>query len=429
MRELTNIEKIREFQRKLYEKAKANKKYRFYSLYDKTYRADILEESYRRVKSNGGASGIDGETFEDIESNGVDDYLRVLQEELKSNRYKPKPVKRVYIPKRNGKRRPIGIPTIRDRIVQTTFLMLLEPIFEADFSESSYGFRPKRSAHDAIRDIYKYLNWGCEEIYDVDLEKYFDTVEHWKLMRLLARRISDGRILHVIKQWLSCGYVEDDQHKQSKRGTPQGGVISPLLANVYLNPLDNVFERMMWGSISKGSIHLVRYADDMLILAQRNLNKAIEVLEHYTERLGLSLNEEKTRRLNLKEDKKVEFLGFEFHRVVNRKTKRRMILVSPSKRSLKMCRTRIRKLVSHKIPLKVADQVENLNSFLEGWTGYFRIGNSGKAMKGIRYYTMLRIRRLLQRNIGRNGYGWKRIDNAKIYERFGLFSNYKVQWL
>ena len=198
-RELTNIETIREFQGKLYEKAKANKKYRFYSLYDKTYRADILEESYRRVKSNGGASGIDGETFEDIESNGVDDYLRVLQEELKSNRYKPKPVKRVYIPKRNGKRRPIGIPTIRDRIVQTSFLMVLEPIFEADFSESSYGFRPKRSAHDAIRDIYKYLNWGCEEIYDVDLEKYFDTVEHWKLMRLLARRISDGKILHVSK--------------------------------------------------------------------------------------------------------------------------------------------------------------------------------------------------------------------------------------
>jgi group II intron reverse transcriptase/maturase len=307
--------------------------------------------------------------------------------------------------------------------------MVLEPILEADFSESSYGFRPKRSAHDAIRDIYKYLNWGCEEIYDVDLEKYFDTVEHWKLMRLLARRISDGRILHVIKQWLSCGYVEDDQHKQSKRGTPQGGVISPLLANVYLNPLDNVFERMMWGCISEGSIHLVRYADDILILAQRNLNKAIEVLEHYIERLGLSLNEEKTRKLNLKEDKKVEFLGFEFHRVINWKTKRRMILVSPSKRGLMMCRERIRQLVNHKIPLKVTDQVENLNSFLEGWTGYYRLGNSGKAMKGIRNYTMQRVRRLLQRNIGRNGYGWKRINNTRIYERFGLFSNYKVQWL
>jgi group II intron reverse transcriptase/maturase len=248
-------------------------------------------------------------------------------------------------------------------------------------------------------------------------------------MRLLARRISDGRILHVINQWLSCGYVEDDQHKQSKRGTPQGRVISPLLANVYLNPLDNVFERMMWGCISEGAIHLVRYADDMLILAQRNLNKAIEVLEHYIDRLGLSLNEEKTRRLNLKEDKKVEFLGFEFHRTINWKTKRRMILVSPSKRSLKRCRERIRQLVSHKIPLNVADQVENLNSFLEGWTGYFRIGNSGKAMKGVRHYTMLRIRRLLQRNIGRNGYGWKRINNTRIYERFGLYSNYKVQWL
>jgi hypothetical protein len=186
---------------------------------------------------------------------------------------------------------------------------------------------------------------------------------------------------------------------------------------------------MMWGCISEGSIHLVRYADDILILAQRNLNKAIEVLEHYIERLGLSLNEEKTRKLNLKEDKKVEFLGFEFHRVINWKTKRRMILVSPSKRGLMMCRERIRQLVNHKIPLKVTDQVENLNSFLEGWTGYYRLGNSGKAMKGIRNYTMQRVRRLLQRNIGRNGYGWKRINNTRIYERFGLFSNYKVQWL
>ena len=156
----------------------------------------------------------------------------------------------------------MGIPTVRDRIVQTAFLLILEPIFEADFTALSHGFRPNKSGHGAIRDIYKYLNWGCEQIYDVDLEKYFDTVEHWKLMKLLALRISDGRILHVIKQWLSCGYVEDGQHRQSKRGTPQGGVISPLLANIYLNPLDQAFERRRMGTIKAGSIHLVRYADD-----------------------------------------------------------------------------------------------------------------------------------------------------------------------
>jgi group II intron reverse transcriptase/maturase len=429
LQELTHIEKLREFQRKLYDKAKANPKYRFYSLYDKTYRRDILEEAYRRVKANGGASGVDRETFEDIETNGRTEYLAILQKELKEEQYKPKPVKRVYIPKANGKKRPLGIPTIRDRIVQTAFLLILEPIFEADFTESNFGFRAKKSAHGAIREIYKYLNWGCEEIYDVDLEKYFDTVEHWKLMKLLARRISDGKILHVIKQWLSCGYIEDNQHHQSKRGTPQGGVISPLLANVYLNPIDKAFERNGIKTISKGSIHIVRYADDMIILAQKNLDIGIELLKYYTERLGLSLNEEKTRRLNLKEEKKVEFLGFQFQRVESRKTKDRLILVSPSPNSQKRCREKIRKLINHKLPVKVEDQIRNLNVFLEGWTNYFRLGNSSKALNQICHYVNKRVRRLIQRHKGRNGYGWNKITSADIYTRLGLFYNYKVQGL
>ena len=254
---LRSIDKIQDFQRKLNEKAKANPKFRFYSLYDKTYRMDILTEAYRRVKANGGTSGVDGIRFEDIDVQGWSEYLTELGKELKERQYRPQPVKRVYIPKANGKKRPLGIPTIRDRIVQAAFLMILEPIFEADFVENSYGFRPKKSAHGAIGEIYKYLNWGCEQVYDVDLEKYFDTVEHWKLMKLLSQRISDGRILHVIKQWLSCGYVEDGQHRQRKRGTPQGGVISPLLANIYLNPVDQAFKRKGLGKIKSGSIHLV----------------------------------------------------------------------------------------------------------------------------------------------------------------------------
>jgi len=437
LQELTNIknfrlsggEKIQEFQRKLYEKAKANPKFRFYSLYDKVYRSDILEEAYRRVKANGGTCGVDEVTFEEIKIKGEIEYLAELQEELKEEQYKPKPVRRVYIPKANGKKRPLGIPTIRDRIVQMAFLMVLEPIFESDFSESSYGFRPNKSAHDAIREIYKYLNWGCEEIYDVDLEKYFDTVEHWKLMRMLARRISDGKILHVIKQWLSCGYVEDDQHRQSKRGTPQGGVISPLLANIYLHPVDKAFERGRIKNISKGSIHIVRYADDMVILAQKNREKGIEILEHYVERLGLKLNKEKSRRLNLKEDKRVEFLGFQFQRVQSRKTKKRLILVSPSPKSQKRCREQIRELISHKIPLKVQDQIRNLNKFLIGWTNYFRLGNASKVLYKICNYVMKRIRRLMQRNKGRKGYGWNKISNDEIYKRYALFYNYKVQGL
>ena len=314
MQELSNTgSKVQEFQRTLYNKAKAEPKFRFYSLYDKTYRTDILAEAYTRVKANGGTSGVDGETLEDVEKKGVGEYLAELQLEMKERRYKPLPVKRVYIPKANGKERPLGIPTVRDRIVQTAFLTVLEPIFEADFADSSYGFRPKRSAHGAIREIYKYLNWGCTEVYDVDLEKYFDTVEHWKLMRLVARRVSDGQMLHVIKQWLSCGYVEEGKHRTSKRGTPQGGVISPLLANIYLNPVDQAFKRSGLGNIRMGSIHLVRYADDILLLAQRELGKGIALLEHYTDRLGLSVNREKTRTVTMKEGEKVDFLGFRFH--------------------------------------------------------------------------------------------------------------------
>jgi len=313
LRELPNTSSIQEFQRKLYTKAKAESRFRFYSLYDKTYRADVLAEAYRRVKVNGGTSGVDGETCEQIESRGLIGYFAELQLEMKERRYQPRPVRRVYIPKVNGKLRPLGIPTIRDRIVQTAFLMVLEPIFEADFSASSYGFRPRKSAHDAVREIYKYLNWGCVEVYDVDLEKYFDSVDHGKLMKLLARRISDGQILHVIKQWLSSGYIEEGQHRQSKKGTPQGGVISPLLANIYLNPVDQAFDRERLGAIEKGSIHLVRYADDMILLAQKNLDRGIALLQHCIGRLGLCLNQEKTRRLRMEVGKSVDFLGFRFY--------------------------------------------------------------------------------------------------------------------
>lgn len=429
MRELTNIAKIQEFQRTLYEKAKANPKYRFYSLYDKTYRMDILEEAYRRAKTNGGTSGIDGETFEDIEKQGRTEYLAILQKELKEGQYKPKPVKRVYIPKRNGKERPIGIPTIRDRIVQTSFLMILEPIFEADFAESSYGFRPKKSAHEAVREIYKYLNWGCEEIYDVDIEQYFETVEHWKLMRLLSLRISDGKVLRIIKLLLKCGYEEDGQHRRSNKGTPQGGVISPLLANVYLNPLDKAFERSRLGTIKEGSIHIVRYADDMIILAQKNLGKGIKILEHYIERLGLSLNTEKTRKLNLKQDKSVEFLGFQFLRASNKKTNNRLILVRPSPVSQSRCRNNIQKYIHHKLPIRINEQIKNLNRYLEGWTNYYRLGNSSNAQMKICYYVMKRVRKVIQRRKGKSGFGWEKTSNGEIYSRYGLFYNYKVQWL
>lgn len=424
--ELSNAEWLREFQRKLHEKAKAEPKFRFYSLYDKTYRMEVLEEAYDKVKSNGGAAGGDGETFEEIEKKGLIPYLQELQREMKERRYVPKPVVRVYIPKANGGRRPLGIPTIRDRIVQTAFLLILEPIFEADFAASSYGFRPQKSAHAAVREIYKYLNWGCIEVYDVDLEKYFDTVDHGKLMKLIARRISDGQILHVIRQWLDCGYMEDGQHRQSKRGTPQGGVISPLLANIYLNPVDQAFERSRLGNIRNGSIHLIRYADDMMILAQKNLEAGITLLNRYVDRLGLRINPAKTRRQRLDIGESVDFLGFRFQNVRNRKTGSRLILVRPSPRSQKRFRENVRKHVHHSIPLRVKDQVDQLNGYLRGWVGYFRLGNGTDTFRKLSHFVKKRVHHVIWRRRGKRGYGWNKLSSEYIYGQLGLFCDYHV---
>jgi RNA-directed DNA polymerase len=429
LRELSNTGSLQEFRRKLYRKAKAEPKFRFYSLYDKTYRMDVLAEAYRRVKANGGTSGLDGESCERIEARGLGDYLAELQLEMKERRYKPRPVRRVYIPKANGKLRPLGIPTVRDRIVQTAFLLVLEPIFEAAFSASSFGFRPRKSAHDAVREIYKYLNWGCVEVYDVDLERYFDTVDHGKLMKLVARRIADGQILHVMKQWLSSGYVEEGQHRHSKKGTPQGGVISPLLANIYLNPVDHAFERQRLGTMRGGSIHLIRYADDMILLAQKNLDKGIALLHSYVERLGLRLNEEKTRRLRLEAGRTVDFLGFRFYYAKSWKSGTRVVLVSPSLRSQQRCRETIRRLLHHSIPKRVKDQVQDVNEFLRGWVGYYRVGHASAAFRRVNNFVNKRVRHILQRRHGRHGYGWGRIDSDYIYGQLGLFYDYRVRRL
>jgi group II intron reverse transcriptase/maturase len=426
LRELPHTVWLLEFQKKLHAKATAEPKYRFYSLYDKTFRTDVLAEAYRKAKANGGTCGVDGVTFKDVEKEGIDAYLAGLQLEMKERRYVPKPVRRVYIPKPNGKQRPLGIPTIRDRIVQTAFLLILEPIFEADFADSSYGFRPEKSAHDAVREIYKFLNWGCIEVYDVDLEKYFDTVDHSKLMKLVARRISDGEILRVIKLWLSSGYVEDGQHRQSTQGTPQGGVISPLLANIYLNPVDQAFKRKKLGNIDKGSIHLVRYADDMVILAQKNLETGIDLLNHYVERLGLRLNGEKTHRLRLVIGNSVDFLGFRFQNVRSRQNGRRLILVSPSLRSQERFRVKVRSLVHHSIPFRVKEQVANVNRYLRGWVGYFRLGHASATFHDLAHFVNLRVRHVIWRRKGRRGYGWGKLTSARIYGQLGLFYNYHV---
>jgi len=423
---LSSTEWLLEFQRKLHEKAKAEPKFRFYALYDKCYRMEVLVEAYRKAKANGGTSGVDGVTFEDIEKEGIPSYLAGLQLEMKERRYVPKPVRRVYIPKANGKMRPLGIPAIRDRIVQTAFLFILEPIFEADFSSSSFGFRPEKSAHDAVREVYKYLNWGCTEVYDVDLEKYFDTVDHSKLMKLVARRVVDSQVLHVIKQWLSCGYVEEDQHRQSKCGTPQGGVISPLLANIYLNPVDQAFERRDLGARERGSIHVVRYADDLLLLAQRNLDEGVTLLHHLLERLGLTLNREKTRRLRMEIGESVDFLGFRFQNFRSRKSGTRLIMVRPSPKSQARFRARARTLIDDGNPLTIKEQVEQFNRYIRGWMGYFRLGHGTDTFHDLAYFVEKRVRRVIWRRKGLRGYGWGKLTSEYLYGQLHLFNEYRV---
>jgi RNA-directed DNA polymerase len=419
LRKLTNTTKVRVFQRKLYRKAQAEPSFRFYSLYDKTYRMDILTEAYRRVKANGGSDGIDGVKIQDIEAEGIEQYLSALQDELRCRRYKPKPVRRVYIPKPNGKQRPLGIPTVRDRIVQTAFQIVLEPIFDADFCESSHGFRPKRGAHDAVREIYRHLKDGCTEAYDIDLEKYFDTVDHGKLMKLIARRISDGEILRIIRQWLRSGYVEDGKFHKSNRGTPQGGVISPLLANIYLHPVDRAFEINSVGQ-------LVRYADDMVLLCRGSLPEGVSVLEHYMERLGLVLNKDKSKRISFKRGAQIEFLGFKFHHVRNRKTGGKYILVAPSKDSERRCRERIRQHLDYTLPVRTKEQVANVNRFLEGWTNYFRLGNASDSFRRLDNYVNERLRRIIRRRKKKSGHGWNTLTSDYLYGSLGLFYKYHV---
>ena len=288
---LETPEKIRELQRKLYRKAKQEPDYRFYLLYDKVYRRDILSHAYRLVKANKGTSGVDGLTFERIEERegGAERYLEQIAEELKGKSYRPMPVRRVYIPKPDGRQRPLGIPTIKDRVVQMAVKLVIEPIFEADFEDNSYGFRPKRNAHQAMDDVSLQLRMGKTQVIDADISKYFDTIPHDKLLALVAKRIVDKNILRLIKLWLKAPVVEEGEDgkkrtKDNHKGTPQGGVISPLLANIYLNVLDRVWkvkkveERM--------EARLIRYADDFVVMCQGHAERVLRGNESHSEGFG-----------------------------------------------------------------------------------------------------------------------------------------------
>jgi group II intron reverse transcriptase/maturase len=346
---LTTLETIRTLQRKLYTKAKQEPDFRFYALYDKLYRADILSHAYALVRSNKGAPGIDGVTFEIIEEGeGRECFLQRLREQLESKTYRTDAVRRVRIPKPDGSQRPLGIATIQDRVVQMAVKLVIEPIFEADFCEHSYGFRPKRSAHDAVDAVANALLTGHCHVIDADLSKYFDTIPHAKLLAVVAERISDGAILALIKQWLKAPVVEEDEDgtrrndgggKGNRKGTPQGGVISPLLANLYLHLLDRIWVRRELEARYRA--RMVRYADDLVICCAGKVEAPMRVLRQVLERLDLDLNETKTRVVDAREER-FDFLGFSFHIRRSRKSGKRYPHVEPARRSVQRIKARIK---------------------------------------------------------------------------------------
>ena len=427
---LVTPEKIRTLQRKLYTKAKQEPGYRFYALYDKVYRADILRHAYNLVRSNKGAPGIDGVSFETIEAGeGVELFLERLTEEVKNRTYRPMPVRRVMIPKPDGSQRPLGIPTIRDRVVQMAVKLVIEPIFEADFCECSYGFRPKRSAHDAVDDVADALHKGYSLVIDADLSKYFDTIPHAKLMAVVAERIVDGRMLHLIKQWLKSPVVEKGKDgknhisggKSNKRGTPQGGVISPLLANLYLHLLDRIWERH--NLERRYAARLVRYADDMVVLSAGDTGKPLSMLKHVLERLGLTLNEAKTNIVNAW-DTSFDFLGFEIWMQRSMISGKAYPHVQPGKKAVARIKAQTTDLTRRVLtPMPLPMLMERLNQTLRGWTSYFHYRNSTQVLKMVKWHAEERLRTHMRKRhkIKFRAGGYERFPSRVLYGRYGLF--------
>jgi RNA-directed DNA polymerase len=416
--------KIGDLQRGLYLKAKREPKFRFYLLQDKVWREDILQHAYRLVRSNGGAPGIDGETFHSIESGGGEaKFLSKLQQELKERTYRTQAVRRVHIPKGDGRNRPLGIPTIRDRVAQMAVKMVIEPIFEADFEDCSFGFRPKKDAHQAVGVIREALNNGCPYVLDADLQPYFDTIVHDKLMKLIAGRISDRHILGWIKQWLRAPVVEEDQEgkrrsKPTERGTPQGGVTSPLLANIYLHLFDRVF--LSYCRATGLKVHLVRYADDFVIVMRSGMKGTVDRVKQVLARMELRLNEEKSRVVDVREGS-FDFLGFTFSRKRNAKTGRVITLVEPARKSEEQFRDEVREITSRKSHCVPQQEVlERVNRYVRGWVNYFHLHNSTRVFVRQRFFLEQRIRKYLRGRRQIKGFGLRSWPASRLYKEFGL---------
>lgn len=400
--EIPDAERVLLLQEKLYQKAKQERGYKFYVLYDKMFIPYMLRQAWEQVRSNGGSPGIDGVTIEDIEQQGAGAYLYELGEDLRKQTYQPRAVKRVMIPKANGGERPLGIPTVRDRIAQTVCKMIIEPIYEADFEDSSYGFRPNRSSKDAMKAIKEHLQQGKTKVLDADLSKYFDSIPHDKLMISLKERIADPRILKLISKWLRAPVFEDGKFtggKKNRMGTPQGGVISPLLANIYLHLIDRIITNPK-SLFHKHEVKIVRYADDFVLMGKDLPDQVIQKLNSLLSRMGLTLNEGKTRQIEAKQES-FNFLGFTVSYATDiYGRKARYWNIQPSKKSEQRIRDKVKEFLRHHGHSPAKELATGLNALTRGWLNYFDIkGISYPAMskRKLRHYLLNRLYRYFNR--------------------------------
>jgi RNA-directed DNA polymerase len=424
---LATPEKIRTLQRKLYRKAKAEPAFRFYLLYDKIYREDILRHAYAVARANAGAPGVDGVSFARIEASGVEAWLAGLREELVSKTYRPDPVRRVMIPKPNGGgERPLGIPTIRDRVVQTAAKFVLEPIFEADFEDNAYGYRPVRGAVDAVKEVHRLICRGYTDVVDADLSRYFDSIPHDALLKSVARRIVDRRVLRLIKLWLKAPIEERDDGdgtrrigggKSSTRGTPQGGVASPLLANIYMNRFLKYWRLTGCGEAFRA--HVVAYADDFVILSRRYAAEALAWTKAVMTRLGLTLNEVKTSLKNARQER-FDFLGYSFGPHRYKANGKWYLSASPSKKSMQRFKTKVGTLLVPGNNDPWPEVRDKLNRSLLGWSNYFCYGTCRSAFRGVDRYVYERVRDFLARRHKVAGRGTHRFSCEVVYGERGL---------
>ena len=424
---LTTPESVQKLQTALHAKAKESPNYRFHALYDKMYREDVLRFANECCRTNGGAVGVDEQSFEDIVGYGVKRWLDELTQELKSRSYQPQPVRRVYIPKPDGKQRPLGIPTIRDRVVQTAAVLVLEPIFETDLQPEQYAYRADRSALDAVRQVHKLINTGHRKIVDADLSGYFDSIPHAELMKSVARRIVDGAMLHLIKMWLEAPVEETDERGKKRRstrnrdegrGTPQGSPLSPLLSNLYMRRFVLGWKKL--GHEKRLQAYIVNYADDLVICCRGRAEEALTAMRDLMSKLKLTVNEGKTRVCALPEEK-FDFLGYTFGRCYSVKTGRAYLGTVPSKKRVqRICRAISDETGRDRTLLESKTIVERLNRMMVGWANYFCLGPVSKAYRAVDGHARARLRRWLCSKHKEKWPALKRFPETFLHDVLGL---------